>query len=180
MTGKLTVSRKLHIAREGLGRKRFREGEEAAKPAGRVQRVSRLMALAIECDRLIREGVIKNQSELAHYAQVTTARMTHIMWMTNLAPEIQEAILFLPRAESGPDSVKEIEVREIARVMDWGVQRVRWSVNRLTQGRIRSRRWRCAGSLGCWTEAYSGGCEGSLRIVSVFESTLRLAIEWSR
>ena len=112
--------------REGLGRKRFREGAEAAKPAGRVQRVSRVMALAIECDRLISDGVIKNQSELAHYAQVTTARMTHIMWLTNLAPEIQEAILFLPRVESGPDTVKEIEVRRIARVMDWGVQRGRW------------------------------------------------------
>jgi hypothetical protein len=59
------------------------------------------MALAIECDRLISDGVIKNQSELAHYAQVTTARMTHIMWLTNLAPEIQEAILFLPRARFG-------------------------------------------------------------------------------
>lgn len=50
------------------------------------------MALAIECDRLIRGGVIKNQSKLAHYANITTARMTHIMWPTNLAPEIQEAI----------------------------------------------------------------------------------------
>jgi hypothetical protein len=43
MTGKLTVSRKFHIAREGLGRKRFREGEEAARPAGRVRRVSQVM-----------------------------------------------------------------------------------------------------------------------------------------
>ena len=84
------------------------------------------MALAIECDQLIREGVINNQSELAHYAQVTTARMTHIMWLTNLAPEIQEAILFLPRVESGPDTVKEIEVRRIAQVMEWGVQREMW------------------------------------------------------
>ena len=126
MTGKLTVSRKFHIAREGLGRKRFREGEEAAKPAGRVQRVSRVMALAIQCDQLIRDGMMKNQSELAHYAQVTTARMTHIMWLTNLAPDIQEAILFLPRVESGPDTVKEIDVRRIARVMDWGVQRGMW------------------------------------------------------
>ena len=126
MTGKLTVSRKFHIAREGLGCKRLREGEEAAKPAGRVQRVSRVMALAIQCDQLIRDGMMKNQSELAHYAQVTTARMTHIMWLTNLAPEIQEAILFLPHVESGPDKVKEIDVRRIARVMDWGVQRGRW------------------------------------------------------
>jgi hypothetical protein len=59
-------------------------------------------------------------------ANITTARMTHIMWLTNLAPEIQEAILFLPRVESGPDTVKEIVVRRIARVLDWGVQRGRW------------------------------------------------------
>ncbi|MCH1496671.1 MAG: hypothetical protein L7U72_15740 [Rubripirellula sp.] len=35
------------------------------------------------------------------------ASTTHIMWLTNLAPEIQEAILFLPRVEAGPDTVKE-------------------------------------------------------------------------
>ncbi|MGB0600153.1 MAG: hypothetical protein ACPGLY_26045 [Rubripirellula sp.] len=68
MNGKITVGRKFHIAREGSGRKRFREGEEAAKPAGHLQRVSRVMALAIQCDQLIRDGMIKNQSELAHYA----------------------------------------------------------------------------------------------------------------
>jgi hypothetical protein len=49
--------------------------------------------------------------------------MTHILWLNNLAPGIQEAILFLPRVESGPDTVKEIDVRRIARVLDWGVQR---------------------------------------------------------
>ena len=52
--------------------------------------------------------------------------MTHIMWLTNLAPEIQEAILSLLRVESEPDTVKEIDVRRIARVMDWGVPRGRW------------------------------------------------------
>ena len=52
--------------------------------------------------------------------------MTHTMWLTNLDPDIQEAILFLPRVGSGPDSIKEIKVRRIARVMDWGVQRGRW------------------------------------------------------
>ena len=52
--------------------------------------------------------------------------MTHIMWLTYLAPDIQEAILFLPRVESGPDTVKGIDVRRIDRVMDWGVQRGRW------------------------------------------------------
>ncbi|MCP4885572.1 MAG: hypothetical protein GY904_03055 [Planctomycetaceae bacterium] len=83
--------------------------------------MSRVISLAIECDLLIREGVIKNQSELAYYANITTARMTHIMWLTNLAPDIQEAILLLPSVDSGPDVVNEIEVRRIARVMVWDV-----------------------------------------------------------
>jgi len=52
--------------------------------------------------------------------------MTQVMTLLNLAPEIQEAILFLPRAESGPDTMKEIEVRGIARVLDWAVQRGMW------------------------------------------------------
>ena len=54
--------------------------------------------------------------------------MTHIIWLTNLAPDIQEAILRLPRIQSGPDTVIESEVRRIARVMDWGVQWRMWSV----------------------------------------------------
>ena len=43
------------------------------------------------------------------------------MWLTNLAPDIQEAILLLPRVESGPDSIKEIDVRRIARLMQRGL-----------------------------------------------------------
>jgi len=76
------------------------------------------MITAIQCDQLIRDGMMKNQSELAHYAQVTTARMTHIMWLTNLAPDIQEAILFLPRIEAGRGTIKEIEVWRVAQVME--------------------------------------------------------------
>ena len=50
------------------------------------------------------------------------------MRLVNLAPDIQDAILFLPRVESAMDTVIESEVRRIARVMDWGVQRRMWSV----------------------------------------------------
>ena len=53
-------------------------------------------------------------------------RMTQIMWLTHLAPDIQEAILFLPRVESEPDTGKEMDMWQIARMMDWGVQRERW------------------------------------------------------
>ncbi len=106
MTGELTIDHKFHVTRQHLGRKKLREGSPTKQPTGRIPRVARVMALAIRCEQLIRDGLIKNQSELAHYGQVTTARMTHIMWLVNLAPDIQEAILFLPRVESGPDPSK--------------------------------------------------------------------------
>lgn len=53
-------------------------------------------------------------------------RMTHIMWLVNLAPDLQEAIRVLPRVESGPEPSKEIDVRRIAQVLDWRAQRKRW------------------------------------------------------
>ena len=40
--------------------------------------------------------------------------MKHITWLVNLAPDIQEAILYLPRIESGLDTVKEPDVRRVA------------------------------------------------------------------
>ena len=44
------------------------------------------------------------------------------MGMLCMAPDTQEAILFLPRVDEGRDRVTERDVRRIARVMDWGVQ----------------------------------------------------------
>ena len=84
------------------------------------------MALAIRFDQLIQDGVVEDQGEIARLGHVTPARLSQIMGMLSLAPDIQEAILFLPRIDSGPDTVKEIDVRRIARVLDWGVQRGRW------------------------------------------------------
>ena len=58
------------------------------------------MALAIKFEGLINDGTIANQSELARLAHVTQPHMTQIMNLLNLAPDIQEQLLFLPRADS--------------------------------------------------------------------------------
>jgi hypothetical protein len=85
------------------------------------------MALAIHCDELIQQGAIADQSELARFGQVTTARTTQIMSLLALAPDIQEAILFLPRTTQGRDVIKESDVRPIATVPDWRKQRRLWT-----------------------------------------------------
>lgn len=127
MNEPLKVTRRFHVARRQNGRKQFRDGAAADVPVGRVQRIARLMALAIRCDRLIRDGIIANQSALAEFGHITTARTTQIMTLLNLAPDIQEQILFLPHTEHGRDKIIENDVRPIAQTFDWNKQRRMWS-----------------------------------------------------
>jgi hypothetical protein len=96
--------------------------EEQVK-RGRVARVSRLMALAIKFQRLIDEGAARNYAQLAELGHVTRPRLSQIMMLTNLAPSIQEALLFLPRTVSGRDCVTERQMRHIAGLVDWEAQR---------------------------------------------------------
>jgi hypothetical protein len=84
------------------------------------------MALAIHFDRLLREGAVADISELARLAHVTQPRMTQIMNLNHLAPDIQEKLLFLPRSASGHDPVAERDLRPIARIQNWREQRWSW------------------------------------------------------
>jgi len=57
---------------------------------------------------------------------VTRARVTQIMNLLNLAPNIQEDILFLPRTQSGRDPISERQIRPIAAQPDWHKQGHAW------------------------------------------------------
>ena len=125
----LTITGKVHFQKGKKGRKRLAEGQDREKPQGRLPRVTKLMALAIRFDQLIRDGHVTDYAELARLGQVSRARMTQIMNLLNLAPDIQEAILFLPRVEQGGDPVTERELRVVVVVVveDWEMQQRLWS-----------------------------------------------------
>ena len=101
-------------------------GHHAAAPAGRIPRVAKLMALAIRFDQLIRDGVVTDQAELARLGHVSRARLTQIMNLLCLAPDIQEEILFLPATERGRDAITEKQLRPIAAIPNWRRQRQMW------------------------------------------------------
>jgi hypothetical protein len=86
---------------------------------GSVPRVARLMALAIRFEGLLREGSIGDYAELARVGRVTRARMTQIMKLLDLAPDIQERILFLPPVRG----LNERNLRPVVGRIDWGEQR---------------------------------------------------------
>jgi site-specific DNA recombinase len=95
-----------------------RFGEES----GRVPRVSRLMALALKFQTLLSQGTVRTHTELAQLGQVSRTRVCQILGLTNLAPAIQEALLFLPKIMRGPDRITEKRLRAIASLVDWETQ----------------------------------------------------------
>ena len=81
------------------------------------------MALAIRFDQLICDGVVANQAELARLGRVSPARLTQIINLLNLAPDIQEEVLNLKSIPSGPNKVSERYLRPVAKIENWRNQR---------------------------------------------------------
>ena len=65
------------------------------------------MALALRFDDLLRRGELKDLADIALLGHVCRARATQITNLLMLAPDIQEALLFLPAVEEGRDPVNE-------------------------------------------------------------------------
>lgn len=105
-------------------------------PVGRVPRIARLMALAIKLDGLIRAGEVTSQRELAEVARVTPARVTQILNLLHLAPDIQERLLLLPPVTRGYDPLSERELRPIAAQLHWATQRQLWKRAYQTASRV--------------------------------------------
>src|SRR5271163_1497872 len=105
----LTIQCPVHFQLEARGRRTLEAGAEqraVVREPGRIPRVARLMALALRCEKQLRSGVLASYTELAEIGQVTRARISQIMNLVNLAPDLQEALLFLPRTERGRDLIQ--------------------------------------------------------------------------
>lgn len=123
-----TVVRPIHFVRRGKCTKAVSAPDAAPKVLpSRVPRVARLMALAIHFDGMLRKGVVADQSELAEICNVTQPRMTQIMNLLHLAPDIQERLLFFPLAPVGRDPLTERHLRSLVATDRWDSQRVLWN-----------------------------------------------------
>jgi DNA invertase Pin-like site-specific DNA recombinase len=92
----------------------------------RVPRITRLLALALKFDGLLRQGVVKDYAELARLGQVSRSRVTQIMNLLSLAPDIQQQILSWARDARGGQSVRETSVRALSAEVIWSRQREQW------------------------------------------------------
>ncbi len=126
MTRELRLESTIQFERHRRGTKKVVPAQDQPIVRGKLPRVARLMALAIHFDRLVRHGEIHDYAELAELGNVTRARVTQIMNLTNLAPEIQEELLFLPRVSEGRDPLILRQFQKIAARLSWREQKRDW------------------------------------------------------
>jgi hypothetical protein len=92
----------------------------------RVPRITRLLALALKFEELIGSGVVRNYAMLAQVGQVSRSRLTQMTSLLNLAPDIQEEILFLRPEEARQFRISELSVRKLTATLLWSQQREQW------------------------------------------------------
>lgn len=66
----------------------------------KTPRVAEFLRKAIEWQRQLDAGEIANQTDIARREGITRARVTQVMGMLRLAPEIREQILSMPNGVS--------------------------------------------------------------------------------
>ena len=114
----ITLKYNLPIA--GACRPRTLAGETVGEPQGRPPRTARLVALAHKLEELVRSGAVQSYGELARLGYISPARLSQIMILAQLAPVIQEYVLFLSAHEDG--IITELDLRKIAREPRWDRQ----------------------------------------------------------
>jgi hypothetical protein len=115
------IAGELHRVRRGR-RERF----AATPPQGPPERPARVavtLALAHRIRQGILAGEIKDQAEAARKLGLTRARLSQILDLTNLAPDLQEEVLFL-EAIDGREPLSGRALRGVLRFWAWAEQRV--------------------------------------------------------
>jgi DNA invertase Pin-like site-specific DNA recombinase len=99
---------------------------QAENAQSRMPRITRLLSLAMKFEQLLQQGVVKDYTDLAGLGQVSRARVTQIMNLLSLAPDIQEEILSWAGGMSGEQHIRETTVRALSAEVIWTRQREQW------------------------------------------------------
>ena len=117
----LRIEAKINQSSEKRGRRR---SDQPAPPA--PPRISRLMALAIRYADALDRGELQSLNDLAERAHVSQPRVTQVLNLIWLAPDIQEALLFLPPTVNGRELIHEKRLRPLTKELCWKRQREQW------------------------------------------------------
>ena len=95
------------------------------EPVRRPARIAVLLATAHRLQAMIDRGEVADRVELARRLGLTKTRVTQILDLTLLAPDIQEDLLFA-EAVDGREPTSERALRALTRIPAWAEQRRVW------------------------------------------------------
>jgi hypothetical protein len=121
---------KLHRIQRGHG-KAFVEKPPAPppEPVRRPARVAIMLALADKIQDAIDRGAVRDCADVAMRLGLSRARISQLLDLTLLAPDIQEQILFAESVD-GVEPMSESALREVVRLENWAEQRAAPSLYR--------------------------------------------------
>lgn len=120
-TGKV-ITGMLHRVQRGHGRAFVAEAPPAIAPVYRPARVALMLALAHKIDAAIGVGRLHDQADAARRLDLTPARVTQLLALLALAPDLQERVLFLESVD-GLEPLTERALRRATRTRCWEAQR---------------------------------------------------------
>jgi hypothetical protein len=100
--------------------------DENVSQIGRIPRVAKLVALASRMQSMLDSRQVESYQQLAELGRISQPRMTQIMNLLLLAPDIQEELLYLPEIIRGKATIHEKLLRPLTMQIDWRVQRKMW------------------------------------------------------
>jgi hypothetical protein len=115
------------VAFEPASRARARQRGRPAPSEVYPARVARQLALAYALQERIQSGEFGNQAALARGLGFSRERISKIMDLLNLAPDIQEEILFLECAPGGQPAAEADLHKLVLKTTVWEEQRACWA-----------------------------------------------------
>jgi ParB-like chromosome segregation protein Spo0J len=116
-----TTVLELSVVREQSRRVQLRE-PAPERNRSHPLRVARMLAMAHEIERLIAEGAFLDRADAARKLGFTRARISQLLDLTLLAPDLQERLLTM-ETTSGTDSITEHRLRAVVAQASWRAQR---------------------------------------------------------
>jgi hypothetical protein len=94
---------------------------------GRLPQITRVLSLAIYFDEMIRRKDAKDYADIARLSCLCRERVSQIVRLNYLAPDIQVELLYLPPTPTGRFPISESAARKIANLLSWVDQRREWT-----------------------------------------------------
>jgi hypothetical protein len=102
--------------------------EASVRPTtGQLPRITQVLALAIHLEDMIRRADAKDYADVARLTGLCRERVSQIVRLNYLAPDIQIELLYLPPTPAGRYPISETAVRKIASLLSWTHQRREWT-----------------------------------------------------